>query len=106
MMPSRGGHQALDSFASYSGRKLQECHRAAAGLCVRDGRAFNMIGTPAFKHYNMTVSSRRYPGTSVDMIKKHIDAMYEKMVRIINTEDMSDRLPSSMIIAFDAWTSV
>jgi adenylate cyclase len=65
-----------------------------------------MVGTPAFRHYNMTVSSRRYPGTSVDMIKKHIDAMYEKMVHIINTEDMSDRLPGSMIIAFDAWTSV
>jgi hypothetical protein len=64
-----------------------------------------MVRGDAFKVLMKTVSSGRYTGTSTDTVRAHIDQMHEQITDIIKDEELSNRLPATMTVLLDAWTS-
>jgi hypothetical protein len=98
--------QNMLQFALYSGVQLEECHRAVAQFCVREGgRPLDLVRKEPFKVMAQKLSGKRYPGVSPDTIRRHINEMDEQLRGYIIADDLEAMVPGSMTIIFDGWSS-
>jgi hypothetical protein len=95
----------LTQYATYKGRKMEECHRAVTAFCLRGGgHAFELVRGEPFKHLIATLSDNKYQGIATETLRRHIDEM-EEQLRDITNKKLSNAVPGTMTLILDGWSS-